>query len=123
MPAFGWAARGREVTARTRSIASSIATGPTLQLMPITSMFHSERRAAKASGSEPSRQLPSSSIVTCATMGIFASTFRQAMPRQAEAVRAESIGFDNLGAGLHIIVVDASDQLRVRQVQLITAAV
>ncbi len=34
MPALGCAARGREVAARTRSIASSIATGPTLQLMP-----------------------------------------------------------------------------------------
>ena len=69
--------QGREVTARTRSIASSIATGPTLQLMPSTSTFHSARRAAKASGSEPST-LPSSSIVTWATMEIFAFTSRQA---------------------------------------------
>ena len=37
MPAFGCAASGRVVTARTRSIASSIATGPMLQLQPMTS--------------------------------------------------------------------------------------
>src|SRR2546430_2638485 len=36
MPALGCAASGREVTARTRSMASSMATGPTLQLQPIT---------------------------------------------------------------------------------------
>ena len=41
MPALGWAASGRELTARTRSMASSIATGPTLQLQPITSAPHS----------------------------------------------------------------------------------
>jgi hypothetical protein len=211
MPALGCAARGREVTARTRSMASSMATGPTLQLMPSTSTFHSVSRAAKASGSEPSRQLPSSSIVTWATMGrtessgfdvaagqhglvqffdvaegfehqqidaaldqgrdlfaerrarlfkrslaqrfnanaqradrsgdpnvetlgCFAShvsagqidvahAIGQAVPRQAKAVRAESIGFDNLGAGLQVIVVHGADQLRLRQVQLVIAAV
>src|ERR1700682_2481460 len=53
----------------------------------------------------------------------FAHAIRQAVPRQAKAVPAESIGFDNLGAGLQIIVVDAADQLRLRQVQLVIAAV
>ena len=69
MPAFGCAAKGREVAARTRSIASSMATGPTLQLQPITSAPHSASFGTNVSGSEPSRQLPSSSIVTWATIG------------------------------------------------------
>ena len=37
MPALGWAESGAVVTARTRSSASSMATGPTLQLQPTTS--------------------------------------------------------------------------------------
>ena len=54
------------------------------------------------------------------TLGCFASqvnarhinvahAIRQGVPRQAKAVRAESIGFDNLGPGLQIIVVDGED--------------
>src|SRR5580700_8079279 len=69
IPALGWAASGREVAARTRSIASSIATGPTLQLHPITFAPHSTSFGTKVCGAEPSKQLPSSSMVTCATIG------------------------------------------------------
>ncbi len=46
-----------------------MATGPTLQLQPITSAPHSSSFGTNVCGSEPSRQLPSSSIVTCATIG------------------------------------------------------
>jgi hypothetical protein len=52
-----------------RSTASSIATGPTLQLHPMTSTPHSSSLGVKVSGVEPSRQFPSSSMVTCATTG------------------------------------------------------
>ena len=52
-----------------------------------------------------------------------AHAVHQAVPRQAKAVRAESVGFDDLGARLQIIVVDVADQLRLRQVQLVIAAV
>src|ERR1039458_1862506 len=45
------------------------------------------------------------------------------MPRQAKAVRPEGIGLDNLSARLQIIVVDGADQLRLRQVQFVIAAV
>ena len=38
-----------------------------------------------------------------------AHTIRQAVPRQAKAVAAESIGLDNLGAGLEIIMMNAAD--------------
>ena len=41
MPALGCAESGAVVTARTRSMASSMATGPTLQLQPTTSAPHS----------------------------------------------------------------------------------
>ena len=78
IPALGCAAKGREVAARTRSIASSMATGPTLQLQPMTSAPHSASFGAKVSGSEPSRQFPSSSIVTCATNGTEGATSRAA---------------------------------------------
>src|ERR1039458_1159690 len=52
MPALGWAARGSAVSARTRSMASSMATGPTLQLQPITSAPQSSRRGAKVAGKQ-----------------------------------------------------------------------
>jgi len=67
MPAFGWAASGLSVRRRMRSMASSMATGPTLQLQPITSTPQSISLEVKVSGLAPSRQLPSSSMVTCAT--------------------------------------------------------
>ena len=78
MPALGCAASGKVVTARTRSIASSMATGPMLQLQPMTSAPQSASLAAKVSGSDPSRQLDSSSTVTEATMGSLGFTSRAA---------------------------------------------
>ena len=69
MPALGCAASGLVVTARTRSIASSIATGPTLQLQPTTSAPHSASLAANVSGSSRRDNSPSSSIVTCGDHG------------------------------------------------------
>src|ERR1700687_1520052 len=53
----------------------------------------------------------------------FAPAIRQTVPRQAKAVPTESVGFNNLGASLQIVVVDTADQLRLRQVQLVIAAV
>ena len=50
-------------------MASSMSTGPTLQLHPMTSAPHSSRRGVNVSGVEPSRQLPSSSTVTCGDDG------------------------------------------------------
>ena len=78
MPAFGCAANGKVVTARTRSMASSMATGPMLQLQPITSAPQSANFAAKFSGFDPSRQFESSSTVTDATTGSFGFTSRAA---------------------------------------------
>ena len=52
-----------------------------------------------------------------------ADAIGQAVPRQTEAVCAEGVGFDDLSAGLQIVVVDGADELRLRQVQLVVAAV
>jgi prevent-host-death family protein len=52
-----------------------------------------------------------------------ADAIRQAVAGQAEAVSAESIGLDNLGTGLKIIMMNAANQLWLRQVQLVIAAV
>lgn len=78
IPALGCAEMGAVVAARKRSIASSIATGPTLQLQPMTSAPHSWIRGPKTSGVEPSRQVASSSTVTCAITGIAGSSSRAA---------------------------------------------
>ena len=51
-----------------RSIVSSIPAGPTLQFTPIT-VAPSASAAARRLGGAPSSVLPSSSVVTCATMG------------------------------------------------------
>ena len=48
---------------------------------------------------------------------------RQAVSRQPEAVGAESIGFKNLRTSLQILLMHAKDQIGVRQVQLVIAAV
>ena len=69
IPAFGCAASGSGVTLRSRSIVSSIAAGPVEQLHPTTSTPKSVSRLPKTSGSVPSSALPSSSIVTSATIG------------------------------------------------------
>ena len=55
-----------------------MATGPTLQLQPMTSAPQLSIRGVKLSGVEPSRQLPSSSMVTWATTGILGFTSRAA---------------------------------------------
>jgi hypothetical protein len=48
---------------------------------------------------------------------------RQAMSGQAKAIGSESIGFNDLGSSLKVIVVDAANQLGLRQIQLIVGAV
>ena len=68
-PALGWADNRAEVTAASRSIDSSIGAGPTLQLTPTTSAPRATSTGANCSGGVPSRLLPSSSVVICATMG------------------------------------------------------
>src|SRR6478752_4893051 len=52
-----------------RSIVSSIGAGPTLQLTPITAAPARSSAGTNCSGGAPSRLLPSSSVVICATIG------------------------------------------------------
>ena len=48
---------------------------------------------------------------------------RQSMAGQAEAVGAEGVGFENLRAGLQILLVNGENQAGVGEVQLVVAAV
>ncbi len=68
-PALGCAARRMCVIDAMRSIVSSIGAGPTLQFTPMTSGPCCSRAGANCSGGVPSRLLPSSSVVICATIG------------------------------------------------------
>ena len=76
-PALGCADSFTVATCAMRSMVSSMAAGPTLQLSPTTSAPSRSRSGTKASGAAPSRLLPSSSVVTCATIGS-AQTLRTA---------------------------------------------
>ena len=49
--------------------------------------------------------------------------FGDAEGRQARAVGAEGVGFEDLGAGLDVFLVDLADQVGLREVQLVEAAV
>ena len=68
-PAFGCADSFTVATRASRSIVSSIAAGPTLQLSPTTSAPQRSSSGTNVSGAAPSRVLPSSSVVICATIG------------------------------------------------------
>ena len=68
-PAFGCADSFTVATCAIRSIVSSIAAGPTLQLRPTIWRRDARAPARTLSGAAPSRLLPSSSVVTCATIG------------------------------------------------------
>ena len=48
---------------------------------------------------------------------------RQAMPGQPEAVSAKGVGFKQLGASLQILLVNGKDQVGVRKIQLVIAAI
>src|SRR6478752_7279800 len=134
IPALGCAESGREVAALIRSTESSIVTGPTLQLQPITSAPHSSIRGAKISGVEPSRQLDSSSSVTCATTGIRGSSSRavkinivnfvlQSVALQSNRVAPKGIGFNHLGPSLQIFMVNPANQVGLRNIQLVITAI
>jgi hypothetical protein len=47
----------------------------------------------------------------------------QAVPGQPEGVGAESIGFNNLGSGLQVIVMNGANQIGLREIQFVVAAV
>ena len=68
-PAFGCADSRAGVSPAMRSSVSSMCAGPMLQLMPMTSAPAACRAGANCSGGVPSRLLPSSSVVICATIG------------------------------------------------------
>ena len=75
---------GRPPTAA-RSV-SSIGAGPTLQFTPTTSAPRAARAGANCSGGVPSRLLPSSSVVICATIGR-SHRRRDGRDRRADLVR------------------------------------
>ena len=52
-----------------------------------------------------------------------AHTVGQAVSAQAKGVRAEGVGLNDLGASLQILAVDAADQFRLREVQLVIASI
>ena len=68
-PALGCAESLTVATCAMRSIVSSIAAGPTLQFRPTTWAPRRFELRHERSGGAPSRLLPSSSVVTCATIG------------------------------------------------------
>ena len=47
----------------------------------------------------------------------------QPVAGQADAVRAEGVGFKNLRAGLQVLFVDRDNETRIREIQLVVAAV
>src|SRR5438270_345513 len=100
MPAFGCAASGMVVTARTRSMASSIATGPILQLQPITSAPQTRARPVD-----------------------LVDLVREAVPSESKAVRTKSIGFNDFCASLQVALMHGVNHFRLRQVQLVVRAV
>ena len=69
LPALGCAESGTSHTAARRSTVSSIGAGPTLQFTPTTLAPRATSAGPNCSGGVPSRLLPSSSVVTCATIG------------------------------------------------------
>ena len=48
---------------------------------------------------------------------------RQTVSCQAKRVAAESIGFNNFGSGLQVVVVNPADQVRLGEIQFIVGAV
>ena len=52
-----------------------------------------------------------------------ADLIAQAVALEAEGVRAKGIGFDDFGAGLQVVLMDAAHQFGLRQVQLVETAV
>ena len=47
----------------------------------------------------------------------------QAVTSQPEAICSKSIGFDDLGTSLQVFVMDAADQVGLRKIQFVIAAV
>jgi hypothetical protein len=45
------------------------------------------------------------------------------VPRQAESISPERIGFDDFSPSLQVVVVDATNQVRLGEIQLVVAAV
>ena len=79
-----WAApRAGRGDAASRSIVSSIGAGPTLQLTPTTARRVRAVPGANCSGGVPSRLLPSSSVVICATIGRSQRRGRPRSPRRS----------------------------------------
>jgi hypothetical protein len=45
------------------------------------------------------------------------------MPFQAKGVPAKSVGFDKFGARLQVVVVNATNELRLRQVEFVITTI
>jgi hypothetical protein len=94
LPAFGCADRRARVVCASRSIVSSIGAGPMLQFTPTTSAPRRSSSGANCSGGAPSRLLPSSSMVICATMGS-AQTLRTAAMAAPISFRSRNVSSTN----------------------------
>ena len=88
-PALGCADSRARVMVDIRSIVSSIGAGPMLQFTPMMSAYGSSA-GANCSGGVPSRLLPSSSIVICATTGR-SHTLRIAAMAARTSVRSRNV--------------------------------
>ncbi len=93
-PALGCADSRARVTPAIRSIDSRSGAGPTLQLRPMTSAPVASRAGANSSGGVPSRLLPSSSVVICATTGS-ADTLRTAATAALISLRSRKVSTMN----------------------------
>src|SRR5262249_30758369 len=47
----------------------------------------------------------------------------EAETRELVAIRAERVGLDDVGARAHVLLMDFGDEIRLRQIQLIKAAI
>ena len=99
-PALGCATSRAGDTSAIRSIVSSIAAGPTLQLRPMTSTARAARTGVNCSGGAPSAVRPSSPVVIWATIGSreTARTPRTAAPSSLEV--AERFQHEEVDAAL-----------------------
>ncbi len=87
-------------TCAIRSIVSSIAAGPTLQFSPTTCAPRYSSAGTNDSGAAPSRLLPSSSVVTCATIGQIADAPHRANRRANLVDVAERLEHEQVHAPL-----------------------
>src|SRR2546421_224605 len=114
-PAFGCAESLRRVTASMRSMVSSIGAGPTAQLTPMMVAPRCSSAGANFSGGVARDPRP-----------LFVDRVQlvgEAERPELDAVRAERVGLDDVGARAHVLLVHFGHQIGLGDVQRVEALV